>query len=282
MKIQCLPNVPEHFTCGWLAIALTGLSIFAVPTNALFAQDQRPSNKQTADQEQATDKKDNEKKPQQAQPASRTERELEGWTIRVDDRLLAGEQEQLGRKALRFLEAKLFELKSVVPAERVKDLQKVKIVLDHACGDLRAMQYHPSAGWLQANGYSPELEKCVHLPRAVDVASRRNINEQPWVILHELAHAYHDQFLGFDDPTVIAIYEEYRKAGRGESTLLHNGKRVKHYGLTNHKEFFAEMTESFFGSNDFFPFNRAELIETEPEIHKTLTRIWIEGKAQKR
>lgn len=39
-------------------------------------------------------------------------------------------------------------------------------------------------------------------------------------------------------------------------------------------EFFAEMTEAYFGVNDFFPFNRAELKENEPEIYTLLTDIW--------
>jgi hypothetical protein len=49
---------------------------------------------------------------------------------------------------------------------------------------------------------------------------------------------------------------------------------VRHYALTNHKEFFAEMTESYFGVNDFFPFNRAELRESEPEIYALLRDVW--------
>ncbi len=40
-------------------------------------------------------------------------------------------------------------------------------------------------------------------------------------------------------------------------------------------EFFAEMTESFFGVNDFYPFNHlAELKEAEPELFQLLTDIW--------
>ena len=117
--------------------------------------------------------------------------------------------------------------------------------------------------------------KCVHLPRAADVATRRNINEQPWCILHELAHAYHDQKLDFDEPRIKAAHEKFKESGHGDAALLYNGKRVKHYGLTNQMEFFAEMTESFFGVNDFFPFNRAELQETEPELFQLLTEIWI-------
>jgi hypothetical protein len=216
-----------------------------------------------------------------AKPTSHTERKLEGWTIRVDDRLLEAPNDELGKKSLRFLENKLADIKVVVPEDRLKKLQAVTIVLDLSHGKLTSMQYHPSAGWLKANGYSTDLEKCVHIPRAVDLATKRNINEQPWVILHELAHAYHDQVLGFDEPRIREAYEKYKKSGHGEKTLLYNGKRVKHYALTDHKEFFAEMTEAYFGVNDFFPFNRAELKEAEPEILELLAEIW-EAPAKKK
>jgi hypothetical protein len=223
-------------------------------------------------------KEPKEQKAQLPQPTSRTVREIEGWTVRVDDRLLEPANEGLASRALRFLEAKLVEIKAVVPAERREELQTITIVLDLNCGDLGAMQYHPDAGWLKGHGYPAELAKCVHLPRAADLPTRRNINEQPWVILHELAHAYHDQKLGFDEPRIREAYEQFKRSGHGDATLLYNGKRVRHYALTNHKEFFAEMTESFFGVNDFFPFNRAELQEAEPELFELLTRIWTPPK----
>jgi hypothetical protein len=209
-----------------------------------------------------------------AKPTSHTVRKVEGWTVRVDDRLLEAPNEELGKRALRFLENKLADIIAVVPQDRLQKLRSVTIVLDLTHGQLRPMQYHPDAGWLKANGYSTDLVKCVHLPRAADLPTRRNINEQPWVILHELAHAYHDQALGFEEPRIKEAYEKYKKSGRGEKVLRHDGRRVRHYALTNHKEFFAEMTEAYFGVNDFFPFNRAELKEAEPEIYALLQDIW--------
>ncbi len=210
-----------------------------------------------------------------SQPSSRSVREIEGWKVRVDDRLLGDPpRASTGRRALRFLEARLFEIKAVVPAERLRDLQRVTIVLDLSCGTLSSMQYHPDAGWLKAHGFPAELAKCVHIPRAADLPTRRNINEQPWSVLHELAHAFHDQKLGFDEPRIKGAYEKFKTSGHGNAALLYNGSRVKHYGLTNQMEFFAEMSESFFGVNDFFPFNRAELEEAEPEIFKLLREIW--------
>ena len=207
-------------------------------------------------------------------PTSRTEKKIEGWTVRVDDRLLAGPDTELGTQAMRFLGSKLSDIRVVLPADKVARLQKVTIVLDLTHGGLGPMQYHPSAGWLKANGYAEDLARCVHLPRAADVRTSRNISEQPWVILHELSHAYHDQVLGFDNPRIQQAYDDFKKSGHGDKAMLFNGQRVKHYGLTTPMEFVAEMTEAYFGCNDFYPFNRGELKESEPATYQLLKDIW--------
>ncbi len=48
----------------------------------------------------------------------------------------------------------------------------------------------------------------------------------------------------------------------------------EHYGLTDQMEFFAEMTECYFGANDFYPFVAGELKQAEPEIFSLLADIW--------
>jgi len=255
-----LPHVCSGDYAGehWLASFATYL-LTSTPTDPLGAE--------RSDADTAPVKPD--------QPASRSRRTIEGFSILVDDALLpGGSEETLGREALAFLAAKLAEIRIVLPPEKVDALRKVTIVLDKACGALSSMQYHPSADWLADNGYPRSLEKCVHLPRARDVATRRNINEQPWVMLHELAHAYHDQVLGFDDPRILAAWEDFKLSGKGDDALLFDGSRVKHYGLTDQKEFFAEMTEAYFGSNDFHPFNRAQLKTEFPKLYELLAEIW--------
>lgn len=210
-------------------------------------------------------------------PSARVTKNIAGWTVRIDMRLLTPPNVDLGERTIKFLEAKLIDITHVVPQERLAELQKVTIVVDLNHGKLNSIQYHPSVGWLKDHGYEPELAKCVHIPVAAQLATPRNVREQPWVILHELAHAYHDQVLDFENRQILEAFEKYKQSGRGNSTLLFNGTRVKHYALTDHKEFFAEMTEAYFGVNDFFPFNRAELMVYEPEIYKLINSIW-EGK----
>lgn len=210
-------------------------------------------------------------------PTSHADRKIEGWTIKVDERLLADDSE-LGQQAIDLVTRRLADIKLALSAEKVERLQKVTIWLDQTHGDLRAAQYHPSAGWLKANGYDVALEKCVHIPNAADFVSRGHQRVQPWSVMHELAHAYHDQVLDFDQPEIKACWERVKESKRFESVLHINGHKTKHYALTNQKEFFAEMTESYLGTNDFFPFNRAELKQDEPEIHALMARIWDEAK----
>lgn len=213
-------------------------------------------------------------RPEPSKPTSHSIRHIEGWTVRVDDRLLAEPNRQVGERALNLLQAKLADILYVMPENRLAALRQVTIVLDLCHGNLHAMQYHPSADWLAEHGYSTNLARCVHICEAPDFAASRQVNEQPWAVLHELAHAYHDQVLGFDAPEIREAYENFKRSGHGDHTLLFNGERVRHYALTDQKEFFAEMTESYFGVNDFFPFNRAELMTAEPEIYALMRRVW--------
>ena len=65
-----------------------------------------------------SDKTTPEKPRQPAEPSFPTTysvRKIEGWTVRVDDRLLQAPHEEMGKKALRFLENKLFDITMVVP-----------------------------------------------------------------------------------------------------------------------------------------------------------------------
>jgi hypothetical protein len=207
-------------------------------------------------------------------PKEHTRRDVEGWTVLVDNRLLAGDDKALGDHALRILSNRLYDIKHVVPADKVKLLQKVPIWLDKSHGKLVPAQYHPSKGWLKSNGFSEELARCVHIPVAADFSSVRHQRVQPWSVMHELAHAYHDQVLGFDHGEIRAAFERYKASGKGKSVLHIDGHKTQHYALTNEKEFFAEMTEAYFGHNDFYPFNRAELKQEEPELCELLTKIW--------
>ncbi len=207
-------------------------------------------------------------------PTAFTNRNIEGWNVRVDDRLLKGDGAEQGERALKLLWARLVAITIVVPEPALTKLRAITIELDLDYADLRPVQYHPGAGWLKEHGYAANLVKCVHIPVAEDFLSPFENHRMPWVVLHELAHGYHDQVLGFDEARVKAAWEKFRDSGKYNAVLTSPGSIREHYGVTDPKEFFAEMTESYFGSNDFYPFVTGELKKAEPEIFKLMADIW--------
>ena len=209
-----------------------------------------------------------------ALPTAHTTRAIEGWNVRVDNRLLDGEHQAKGARALKLLESRLVAIVTVVPEPALGKLREVTIQLDHDYGILKPMQYHPSREWLKANRYSEDLARCVHIPDVDGFLSPFENHRMPWALLHELAHAHHDQVLGFEEPRVRAAWQAFRDGGKYKSVLTSPGNTREHYGQTNHKEFFAEMTESYFGSNDFYPFVAGELKEAEPKIFDLMSEIW--------
>jgi hypothetical protein len=159
-----------------------------------------------------------------------------------------------------------------VPAKAVGELKKVVLWLEYDNPKGRHAHYHPSAGWLKAHGYNPDKAKGVEFGSARGFL--KAVGHQPWMVLHELAHAYHDRVLGFDHPEIKAAYDAAKKTGKYEKVLIWNGRVGRHYAMTNPKEYFAENTEAFFGTNDIYPFVKAELKQHDPSMCALLAELW--------
>jgi dipeptidyl-peptidase-4 len=203
-------------------------------------------------------------------------RDIEGWKVHVEPALLDGAHHEEGAQALTMLANHLQRIAILIPPSSLTRLRQMELWIEHSHPTLKSMQYHPSRQWLIDHGHDPRLERKVHIPRARELLSREQMLKHPAVILHELAHAYHDQVLGFEHPEIVAAYETASAAGNYEHVLAHTGRRVRHYALSNAKEYFAEATEAYFYRNDFYPFVRAELQEHDPEMHRLLGKLWQE------
>jgi hypothetical protein len=198
-------------------------------------------------------------------------RSVEGWTVYVNRRLLA-EQRELGTRALRLLEVKLYDIERVVPAAACAELKKVPLWLGVDDGHAPCAEYHPSREWLEKSGYNPDKGKAVEIGNAGRFLEWSR--DQPWMLLHELAHAYHDRVLGFDHPEIRAAYERAVADGRYGSVLRSSGQKERAYALTNAREYFAEGCEAYFGANDFYPFVRSELRQHDPELERLIRTLW--------
>jgi hypothetical protein len=198
-------------------------------------------------------------------------RQIEGWTVFVNKALLE-ERSELGDRALRLLEVRLFEIQHTVPAAAVKELKRVPIWLGFKGGQPRCAAYHPSREWLSNNGFNTDKAKAVEISNAENFLAWSQA--QPCMVLHEMAHAYHDRVLGWGHEGIMAAYKAAKEKGDYEEVLHYSGRVKQAYAMNNHKEYFAEATEAYFGTNDFYPFMRAELRGHDKRMLGVLEEVW--------
>ncbi|RJP22077.1 MAG: hypothetical protein C4527_22370 [Candidatus Omnitrophota bacterium] len=195
---------------------------------------------------------------------------IQGWTVHVENRLL--KEKPLGQDVLNLLDNKLYEINRVVPDRALADLRRVPIWADLEAKKFPCAVYHPSADWLKENGFDPQKAQSVHIANATNFIHWTL--DQPFMMLHELSHAYHHQVLGYDNPMIKQAYEHAVSSGSYDWVMRYNGQMQKAYALNNDQEYFAELSEAFFGTNDYYPFVRAEIMHHDPEMHEILKTVW--------
>jgi dipeptidyl-peptidase-4 len=215
-------------------------------------------------------------KPATAHRFDPEQRDIEGWTVHIDPRMLEGEHAAEGARALEMLANHLQRIAVLMPEKPLAEMRRLEIWIehDHPVLNVEPGPYHPDKGWLVQRGHDPRLAGKVHITRAASLLERHHMVKHPAVILHELAHSYHHQVLGFDDPRIIAAYKKAMAAGLYDEVLTYTGKKARAYAATNEKEYFAEGTEAYFYKNDFYPFTRAELQKHDPVLYELLLEIW--------
>ena len=201
-----------------------------------------------------------------------TVREIEGWKVYVHHRLLEGEKKDLGDETLKLLAVHLYDINRMVPRPALDKLHAVPIWVEAGNPKVECMCYHPSRKWLEENGFNPAKAGAVELGNPVTFFSWTH--HQRAMVLHELTHAYHHQVLGYDNPDIKAAYEAAMESKSYESVLFYTGIKKRAYACNSDQEYFAELTEAYFSTNDFYPFVRPEIKEFDPAGFEMLKKVW--------
>lgn len=196
-------------------------------------------------------------------------RRIEGWTVRVEKSL---DDHPRKAEAIQLLKTKLQGIAGVVPPPALPKLRKVTLWLSR--NSARGAAYHPSADWLKANGRVVEMERCIEIQNIDDFIDWSD--EQPMMMLHELAHAWHHQVAegSYENPVIRDAFEAAEASGKYEAVRYYDGQIRRHYALTNRMEYFAECTEAYFGKNDFQPFKRKALKSFDLQGYRMVRSVW--------
>lgn len=210
-----------------------------------------------------------------APTAAYVRRDVSGFQVLIHPDLARSDEL---RPALDELKRQLDALPKLLPPGPLKRLREVRLWLEHRQRWARsAAQFHPSAGWLRANGYNPDKAGGVEISHSRHFVTWSE-RTQPFMVLHELAHAYHHHVLGFRHAGIRTAYKQAMERKLYDRVKHVDGRTRKGYAATNEMEYFAELSEAYFGKNDFFPFTREELRQHDPEGFKAVREAWEKGR----
>ena len=167
-----------------------------------------------------------------------------------------------------------------LPDDVLEAMRRVKIFLEYNNPNSSGIAYyHPAEQWLIANGYNPAFARSVSIPNAAFFVRTTRWRQQ-WVVLHELIHGFHDQVMGFDHWPTIEAFVNAEETGIYQSVPFNTGNgsplfNTRAYALTNHVEYLAEISEAFFGRNDYYPFTRSDLESHDPKGYVLLMSLFV-------
>ena len=194
------------------------------------------------------------------------------------------------QSAIALLKENVEEINKLLPKSALDVMHKNPIWMERNLTD-GAAWYHTSKDYLISQGYMVEKWHCVELCNFVHYVSWTRQN-QPYMVLHELCHLYHDLALpgGFENPDVKAAYNHAMAAGLYVNTAYRLDKNTvidhyddyyhrKVYATENQMEYFSEICEAYWGENDYFPFNYEDLKAYDPQGFALMEKVW--GKRDK-
>lgn len=197
---------------------------------------------------------------------------VQGWKVHYESGLAKKDPEKLQR-ALDVLEVKLAEVRMLLPKQPLETLQEVEFWIS-ANANNQSTVYHPSAEWLRRNQRNPKMAGGIQLQNVDNFFI--TLKRQPMAVLHELAHAWHHRVSKSDQKLITKTYQNAIKEGLYQNVTRYGGaiKDVKAYAITNEKEYFAELSEAYFGMNDYFPYNRMQLEKYDPQGYAMMQAVW--------
>jgi hypothetical protein len=201
--------------------------------------------------------------------------DIKGWTVYVNP--LLRERRAYSQLMLDLLEYKLYLIDLYMPADSLDKLKTTPIWLELESNAVPYIAYHCCKNFLKAKGLNPDKLN------AVEIGSSRNFQRwqelQKFILLRYLAYSYYDKYLQNQEKQVDSAYTKTLNSGKYNSVLRFDGKKVRHPALKNPKEYFASMTESYYGLSDHYPFIQFELRQYDPNTCELLTKLWG-GKAK--
>ncbi|MFM2429667.1 MAG: hypothetical protein RLZZ511_880 [Cyanobacteriota bacterium] len=217
---------------------------------------------------------------------------IQGFQVLFDKDLLEDPEQSLA--LVKQFDSALAKISKVVAPAQLAELKKTRIWISverhrtvdepdygEAHGAQTIAVYRKSTpATLKKHGHNPDKAKSVEVFNApLFSAAPPELREA--VLLHELAHAYHDKVLGADNTDIRDAYRKAMDRGLYNVVDSRSPEENQAYAATNHFEYFAELSVAYHMRNDGFPKDRAMLARRDPIGHALMQQFWGRPRAAK-
>lgn len=193
---------------------------------------------------------------------------MRGWPVFIDRGLDPAAEPARG--ALAALAKMLDQTERALPAAALAQVRTTPIFLLEHSGP--GGMYHFSPDWLVAHGRTVELANAIEISDASVFVDTAKV--APWAVLHELAHSYYAKLADADRYEIDRVYRAAIAKNLYRDVKRPDGSVGPAYASGSAVEYFSELSEAYFGRNDFFPFTRAELATYDPDGLELMARLW--------
>ncbi|MBP3958971.1 hypothetical protein J8F10_27320 [Gemmata sp. G18] len=216
--------------------------------------------------------------------AGRKTKKIEGFTFLMSEEALNADASKYERPPLEVLEYECKLLIKMLSPKAVDLLRRLTVFVDW---DEKVTLSNGRSGTALASYYGGGPQQMVKEGRhplqakAVTVHTLKSLTEQrqpkydartSCLLLHEFAHAVHDQLFGYDHAGIKSAYEQAMERKLYEKDF---------YAATNPREFFAELSCTYLDRLHYYPHNRDELKKHDPVTFKTMEALWSGATASK-
>jgi len=195
---------------------------------------------------------------------------LEGWDVYIEQQLVDHNDIRVFL-AMRLLKEKLRELKTLLPPRAIEQLKTVPIYFSE--------NKEFNAEFYFFERYVYRTGNDIKMMNGIEFRSISFFIEEskysPMLLLHELAHAYHKLNYQRIDKMVMRAYRHAETGKLYQSVLDVTNQYSRAYALESPFEYFAELTESYFGRNNYFPFDQEELKEYDQMGYEMVKEAWL-------
>lgn len=201
---------------------------------------------------------------------------IQGFNVIINNEVLSQDVARFQRKPLEVLDMELSTIVTLLPADAVNVLRNLliwvewdeKVVMSNGrAGTAEAVYYGGHQLQLLKDGKHPLKAKSVTVLSMLALTREHQPGHDSGrcVLLHEMAHAVHNELLGRNAEPIRAAYAQALQRNLYEKHL---------YAATNEQEFFAELTCAYFDQLHYYPKNRSDLEKHDPITFRLMQEVW--------